>query len=241
MPFPVAFIICIKPVAFDLETAPALKRDSALITEYIKFELKETVTHKIKKKGFFKLKEKSIEIKKATKYHPSFFINDKNAIESLNKNINKQAYIDFIREISLVHLFHEKMEHVNYGIILEIKPNKLKIFIFAKKQILDFTIAYDNILEFKKEDFVVIEQNNTIHIVEKHYKCFIKSEIIYINNERKEGFIRKINPHGIKDYFFQFKNCNFLPNYGDVVLFIPTINPYKNYKNEPIAINIIKI
>ncbi|NLA62925.1 MAG: hypothetical protein GX857_06820, partial [Bacteroidales bacterium] len=41
--------------------------------------------------------------------------------------------------------------------------------------------------------------------------------------------------------YFHFDSCNFVPKLGDTVRFIPSVNPFKNYKDLPVAILVERI
>lgn len=178
--------------------------------------------------------------------HPEIIIRDKKIMKSLKKHITEPKAIEFVRKLGLVHLFHKNIENVNYGIVLDIYNTRLKIYSIKRKMIDEYSICSKNVTDYKVDTIVVIEDNNTINVINENdanlnrvgYK---KSEIVYLDEVRREGFIKMTTDMFSSDYFFHFKSCNFSPKISDFVKFIPALNPSKNHSNEPIALKISKI
>jgi hypothetical protein len=198
------------------------------------------------KTGNLILNEIGIDIENPKAYHPAHIINNIKLLKTIEKNITEKAYVFFIQNLGLTYMFHKNIVNVNYGIVLAIYNNRLKIFSILQKQIIELNICSDEISKFSTEKIVVLEKNNTVNLIDEDKEFlnrigYIESEIIHINEEREEGFIKVISDKYSSDYFFHFRSCNFIPQIGDYVKFIPALNPSKNYVNEPIALKIYKI
>jgi len=194
------------------------------------------------------LKYDNIICKKASKFHPDLIINNQNFIEELKKNIKDVNCINFIRNLCITYFFHESIDDVRYGIIQKIRNynNEVVVIDIKRNKIDEFRINFDDINKYQPENIVVIEDNKTIHLLNGingnlDKIGYIKSEIIKLDLLKKEGFIRKTSDLLNKDYFFNFRSCNFVPEKGDLVNFISSINTSNKYLNVPLALRITKI
>jgi hypothetical protein len=181
-------------------------------------------------------------------HHPDIIKSDIKFIEKIKQSIKNVACIDFVKNLGISYLFHESLKEIKYGIVTNIRDSSNTVLIIeieSQKQP-EYRLIIDDITKFSVEDIVVIELNRTINTINVSNSSlqkigFVDSEILSINSSKNEGFIRRLNDTVSKDYFFNFKSCDYLPEKGDKVVFIPAINTHKKYLNEPIALRISKI
>jgi hypothetical protein len=88
----------------------------------------------------------------------------------------------------------------------------------------------------------VIEKNGMICPIEmikdKEKLGYLKSNVVRILEDRKEGFIANKRAKVNKDFFFDFDSCDKTPSLGKAVTFYPSVNISKNHYLEPVALNI---
>lgn len=182
-------------------------------------------------------------------FHPDFFKNEyyiqKFNSDLDNENIKEQTEV-FIKSLGLSYMVYEKLKEINYGIIVSVYKNYLKIYLLREERFIDKHISDQNNHIYQLYDYIIIEQNNTIQkiILKNNFDIgFVESEVISVNYERNEGFIyfKNKKSYADSDYYFSISNCNFKPKLGDNVKFLPIKNYSPNHQNQPVAANISKI
>jgi len=185
------------------------------------------------------------------RYHPDIIARNPEVLDLLKRNILKKKVKKFVRDLGLSHLFHTHIQQTDYGVIVDVFMNRVKVYSITHKNFIDFFVLQEKLNEYKTNEIVVIEDNLTIgSLPDQENRSskigFLESEVIAVDLERRDGFIRrsiaeKAATNIFSDYFFHFDNCNFEPHIGDYVSFIPALNRSKNYKNQPIALKVQRI
>jgi hypothetical protein len=182
-------------------------------------------------------------------FHPDLFKNtyyiQKFQNDLKNENL-KEHTKKFIKSLGLSYLVHEELQEIKYGVIVNIYKNFLKIYLLYEGLFIDRFVNDNKSHSYQLYDYIILEQNNTIQrlILKNNFDIgFLESEIISINFERNEGFIyfKNKKSYADSDYYFKLSNCNFRPQTGDRVSFLPIKNFSSNHQNQPVAVNILKI
>lgn len=220
--------------------------------EAIKYQLvSDKIEHNIPSSGFLNINKLLIDYTKPYNYHPdrlnsSFLI--KNLKDELAKKNSKHDIIEeFVKNAGLSFLFYDVLKTVRFGVVVSIYRNLVNVFITNTGSFKEISCTENELKNIELNSAVIVENNGHLTFFD-HKKTgfnigFLESVIIETFNDRREGFIRNDdnNSIGYSDYFFHFDNCSFVPQIGDSVRFIPSINPSRNYQNQPVAILIEKI
>lgn len=178
-------------------------------------------------------------------YHPDILINS-NHIDKIRKdftvNTDIQVIKEFVLNVGMSYRFIDLLDQTNFGILVHIYKNTFKVYSLSECKFIEVRMLSDEIDNFKLYDIVVIERNGKLNLLDNNCDLnkvgFKESEIVNINNERREGFILNDQDN---DYYFHFNSCDFLPMLGDKVRFIPAKNPMSKYQNLPVALLISKL
>ncbi|QHV99300.1 NACHT domain-containing protein [Spirosoma endbachense] len=170
--------------------------------------------------------------------HPDLVVNDTELVSYIISNITEYNFI--IYNLNISFLFYGKTRSFEPGLILAISTYFAIVLKLRTGELKALPIPQSFRNSFNVKKYVIIENNNNIHQIENidinENNGFKKSGIISVNYLKKTGFIH--NLFSTKDYFFSFKECDFIPEIGDEVFFISRTNEYEKYKNYLIAINI---
>ena len=95
-------------------------------------------------------------------------------------------------------------------------------------------------------NIVLVDERSKIHQLKinsflKKSAGFKIGKIIKYNSLKNEGFIAASDDMSLGDFFFSKRSCDFVPELGDQVEFIPVPNPFTKYKDKFIALNITKV
>lgn len=220
--------------------------------EAIKYQIvSDKIENNIPNSGFLNIKLLLIDFTQPYKYHPDrlktdFFIKNIRRVLA-ERNSNHKIEEEFIKNVGLSYLFYDLLKTVRFGVVVSIYRNLVNVFIINTGSFKEISCTENEMEAIELNSSVIVENNGHLSFFD-HKKAdfnigFIESEIIEIFSERREGFIRNDGNNSIEgsDYFFHFDNCSFVPQIGDSVKFIPSINPSKNYQNLPVAILIEKL
>ncbi|WP_420573503.1 NACHT domain-containing protein [Kordia sp.] len=210
-----------------------------------KFHLIYRLIHddEIPQKGILKNHHNYLENTNSTIiYHADSVLSDENWSKLIKRNIQERKTIRFVEDVGLTHAYHTELENVNYGIVVNYVGKFLKYYNFkyANFGSLLMKSMYTNM--YQEEDILIIEKNGKVHLVDNEESNldkigYIQSKVVAIGN--LEGFIK--NEESTKDYYFNFKSCNFIPKIGDKVRFLPAKNFYASNENQPIALRITQV
>lgn len=215
----------------------------------VKFEISPfyRMISKIPDSGVLALPEGYIATHSPSNYHPSLLVSNPKVMSNLKQKLKVAQYAEFVSQLGITSYFHKEMEDVHYGIMLTpYDENCFEIYSLKHQKFIKMMIWHDDLSKYQQERVVVIENDFKVHLIPEEDEYiekigYIKSVIVHIDTCKNEGFIFKKDNQNRSDYFFHFRSCNFSPVVGDVVQFLPTLNPSKKHINEPIALKISKI
>jgi hypothetical protein len=95
-------------------------------------------------------------------------------------------------------------------------------------------------------NIVLVDERSKIHPLKissflKQMAGFKIGKIIKYDSLRNEGFIAASDDMSLGDFFFSKRSCDFVPELGDQIEFVPVPNPVARYKGKFIALNITKV
>lgn len=209
------------------------------------------VEQEIPIKGFINIDMLLINFSKPNSYHPDTLKIDY-VIEKLNEKltnseIDSTHIKEFIKKVGLSYLFYDKVDNVSFGVVVSIFRNLVRVHQIKSKSFRVISCTQNELRRLETNTVVIIENNGRLtpfdHRKWNYNIGFSESVIIELFSDRREGFIRNDfnkSPDD-SDFYFHFDSCNFAPKIGDTVRFIPSVNPFKNYKDLPVAILIERI
>lgn len=255
----------IGPVGFS---QPSIKvGDEIVIDEKTKMSFvsfstrnKETVRHKMVSRdinknipinGFLNLGIAHIDYSKPSRYHPdqlkTVLLIEKINAELVSNNSSISVVDEFVKDVGLSYVFYDKLNNVKFGVVVSFYRNSVNVYEIASRSFKEISCTESELSHLQVNSAVIIENSGYLTFFD-HRKSdfnfgFIESHIIEMFDDRREGFIRNYdnNSFDYNDYFFHFDNCSFLPKIGDSVRFIPSLNPSRNYQNQPVALLIDKV
>ena len=211
----------------------------------------EKIEQEIPIKGFINIDMLLVNFYAPHKYHPDTLKTDY-LIEKLNEKLTNSevdnTHIkEFIKKVGLSYLFYDKIDNVRFGVIVSIFRNHVRVHDITSKTFKIISCTQNELKQLEINTVVIIENNGRLtpfdHRKWNYNIGFSESVIIELFRDRREGFIRNDYNNLIddSDFYFHFDSCNFVPKIGDSVRFIPSVNPFKNYKDLPVAILIERI
>lgn len=192
------------------------------------------LTYKSRK---FQIYDIFIDFDRPYNYHRDILKSNNAFLRYIEANIKEPNTSDFIQKIGLAHKFLKYVQIRDYGIIVNISedgPHYKIICLNRNKIIRSITKSYQKEL-LSLYDFVLIEENENISKVDRKVIPDLqisKSYISYYNTDANDGFIDGINS---ADYYFASHQCDFTPEVGLVVEFIPGFNYAKKNLLRPMA------
>ncbi|WP_046755679.1 NACHT domain-containing protein [Kordia jejudonensis] len=177
-------------------------------------------------------------MKKETMYHPDVILANPNLVSYMDRNYDR--IISFINSLGISYRYHKHIKNIHYGIVTNITENYIKYFsLQTQKFYSKLRYKFDQNI-YKQEDVIIIEETGFITIINDPAEAkltkigYIESTVVALGYQ--EGFIK--NNLLSKDYYFNFSSCDFIPQIGDTVRFLPAKNFYASNENQPIALKI---
>lgn len=179
--------------------------------------------------------------------HPDFILRDPIIREEVEMNLGEPTILGLVKNLRLTHLFHDRLEKIDYGIVLKIFPSLNRVVFYSSyRKMLASTFVHPGVLQRLEENqIIVIEKGDAIFPVSSYdrdeHTGFVESFIIKIKSvDEKNQYLFIFNPEG-KDFFLHFSRINFFPKLYDRVSFFPCQNYTRKYRRFPMARLVRKI
>ena len=182
-------------------------------------------------------------------YIPFIVFGRSSLLDNINMNDTDHNINGLIEMLNMVHLFHMRLEDVVYYHILGGYERSYYIFDITNKIVFNNLFRIDDLDATDK--IFVREQNGKFYPIRDQSTRdqrigFSESQIVRYDFDKKEGHIRmrvemKDNYTVDKDFYFVDKACDYTPELGDIVWFLPSINKRLSSFGYPMAYKISRV
>ncbi|WP_430408452.1 NACHT domain-containing protein [Kordia sp.] len=215
------------------------ENDSDNKKQYINIEINDSNSNSIAQKGTLLFYTNYLfAMKKETVYHPDAVLANKSLVNYIDRNFN--YIISFINSLGIAYRYHQHIKKIHYGIIIQSTEKLVQYYSMNTKKFYSKLIYDFDLNIYREEDIIIIEETGLITVINDLDEAkldkigYIESKVVALGYQ--EGFIK--NTEISKDYYFNFKSCDFIPEKDDIVRFIPAKNSYVSNENQPMALKI---
>ncbi|MCQ6957726.1 NACHT domain-containing protein [Mucilaginibacter aquariorum] len=175
-------------------------------------------------------------------YHPEIIKTNKHILRLFERDFAENNVEAFVSSLGLKYLFINQLSNFQFGVVYESLERTVNIYDVRSNKIRQFNKRLGNVLEFKVNDLIFIEDNFFLHKLEDISLIagsinFSIGQVVKVNHEKQEGFISDSSNHLKEDFYFKYAFSDYIPKINDKVNFLPAINPARNL-NRPMAVRI---
>jgi hypothetical protein len=178
-----------------------------------------------------------IDIDNPFLYHPDEIVKLDGIIDQLGLDYNHVASVkDFVDNLGIQHKIINFISTYNVGIPIKIWKSHdafgVVLYCLTTHDVIKRLMPF----EPSESQIFLIEPNQSIHKLsndEIPKSLFKTGLIVRYDSQRRDGFIRVRDQ--FDDLYFSGFKCDFIPQVGDYVSFIPGVNTHPNYIGKPLA------